>query len=355
MKQESSPQPSHQHSPSRLALLRPQRLSPGDKIGICSPSWCGPALFPERARRGAEAMEQLGYRVQFTEHAFGRHGHNSAPATTRATDLNGLFADPEVHAIVATIGGYCCNQILPYLDFDLIERNPKILLGFSDITVLQIALWSKLRLVTFSGPTVMTDFAELPSMPAYTIEAMKAILQAPVPAGMLRSPAWWTDEFLEWGSAEGQRRGRIRNTAADWAWLKPGTGKGFLLGGCLESLQHLRGTPFWPSWDGAIMFLESSTRGLPVGQLDAYLTDLRALGALAGIQGLLIGKFLGCGPEHRLELHEVILRAVEGFDFPVVADMDIGHTSPRLTLPNGIETRVDGNSREVEIIGVAVQ
>jgi len=335
-------------------LLRPARLIPGGLIGICSPSWCGPSQFPERARRGAKRLEELGYRVLFSEHAFGRQGHVSAPAVARAADLHALFANPGVHAILTTIGGYCCNQLLPYLDFSLIKANPKILLGFSDITVLQIALWSRLRLVTFSGPTLLTDFAELPGMPAYSIAALTAVVQAPAPAGTLAPPTWWTDEFLEWGSPEGQSRGRVHHEPADWTWLKPGRGRGFLLGGCLESLQHLRGTAFWPSWDGAIMFLECSTRGISPGQLDAFLTDLRNLGVLAGLRGLIFGRFPGCAPDHRGQLHEIILQAADGYDYPVVAEVDVGHTSPRLTLPNGVEASLDGDARALEITGAAV-
>jgi muramoyltetrapeptide carboxypeptidase LdcA involved in peptidoglycan recycling len=245
--------------------------------------------------------------------------------------------------------------LLPYLDFSLIKANPKIFLGFSDITVLQLALWSRLRLVTFSGPTLLTDFAELPDMPGYSVNALADVVQTPAPAGPLAPPAWWTDEFLEWGSPEGQSRGRVRREPADWAWLKPGQGRGFLLGGCLESLQHLRGTAFWPSWDGAIMFLECSTRCIPLGLLDAFLTDLRNLGVLAGLQGLIFGRFLGCSGAHRKQLHEIILQAVGGYDFPVVAEVDVGHTSPRLTFPIGVEARVDGDARELAITGAAVQ
>lgn len=103
------------------------------------------------------------------------------------------------------------------------------------------------------------------------------------------------------------------------------------------------------------MFLESSTRGLHAGQLDAFLTDLKNLGVFAGLRGLVFGRFLGCTPQQRERLHEIILQAVDGFEFPVVAEVDAGHTSPRLTLPIGIVTTLDGDSREFEITGAAVQ
>ena len=103
------------------------------------------------------------------------------------------------------------------------------------------------------------------------------------------------------------------------------------------------------------MFLESSTRGIPDGQLDAFLTDLRNLGVLAGLRGLIFGRFLGCTPQQRERLHEIILQAVDGFGFPVVAEVDAGHTSPRLTLPMGVEANLDGDAREFAITGIAVQ
>lgn len=127
----------------KTAVRLPPALRAGDTVGVFSPSWCGPALFPLRFDRGLRQLEALGLRVRVAAHARSREGWVSDTAQNRVRGLHELFADDEVRALVASIGGEHANQMLPLLDFDLIASRPKILLGFSDITVLSLAIWTK--------------------------------------------------------------------------------------------------------------------------------------------------------------------------------------------------------------------
>ena len=140
--------------------MKAARLRPGDTIGIVSPSWGGPAAYPHRLDNGVSFLKSQGYRVRVATHARDSAGFVSGTPEARVSDIHELFADPAVTAIVASIGGDHSCHLLPHLDFDLIRENPKIFMGYSDITVLNVAIWQRTGLVTFNGPALMTDFAE---------------------------------------------------------------------------------------------------------------------------------------------------------------------------------------------------
>ena len=227
-------------------LLKGNRLRRGDTIGIVSPSWGGAGTFPHRLERGVAQLVALGYDVKLGRHALNRLGFVSDKPENRASDLHDLFADPSVRLVLAAIGGDHSCHLLPHLDFDIIRRNPKPLVGFSDITVLNVAIWKATGLVTFNGPSLLTDFAENPQMLAYTRDWFLNAVTVPGPIGRITPALEWTEETLDWRTKSDLERPRALQPSPGWTWLKDGFGEGILLGGCLESLQHLRGTPFWP-------------------------------------------------------------------------------------------------------------
>lgn len=334
--------------------MKPARLRRGETIGIVSPSWYGGEPFAHRIARGVAHLEALGFRVMIAPHALNTAGYISDTPQHRADDLHALFADPQVRAIIATIGGDHACHLLPLLDWDLIRANPKIFLGFSDLTVLNVAIWTMTGLVTFNGPTLMTDWAEYPAMPEYSeTYALRAITRAE-PIGVIEPAPWWTDEFLDWETKADLARPRQQHPSPGWTWLRGGTAEGRLIGGCLESLQHLRGTRYWPSCEGAILFLETSEERPSPEKVDSLLMDYENMGILAQIGGLLMARPYGYSAEERAQLHEVILARTEQFAFPVIADMDFGHTTPIFTLPIGCRGRIDGDARQFAITEAAV-
>jgi muramoyltetrapeptide carboxypeptidase LdcA involved in peptidoglycan recycling len=272
------------------------------------------------------------------------------------SDLHAFFRDPAVRAIITTIGGDHANELLPLLDYDLIRAHPTILMGYSDITVLQLALWVRCGLITFYGPHAMTEIADFPEMPEYSREAMLRVLTRAEPDGELEPSPWWTDELLDWDRREELARARERRPTPGWTWLAEGRGvaEGPLVGGCLESLQHLRGTPYWPDLDGAVLFLETSEERPSPRTVDALLMDFENMGVLGRIVALLYGRPQDYLPEERAEVREVVRQRTAKYGIPVVADMDFGHTSPMLTLPIGVRARVDGAARRITIVEAAV-
>ena len=203
-------------------MIKPPRLKPGDTIGIVSPSWGGAGAYPHRVEQGIRQIEALGFKARLAPHALGQHGFVSATPEQRASDLHSMFADPEVNAILATIGGDHACHLLPRLDFDLIQSHPKILMGFSDNTVLNVAIWQRTGLVTFNGPMLLTDFGELPHLLEYTERNFLKAVAGNEPPGKIEPATRWTEEFLDWDGKKDQERPRALQPSRGWTWLKTG-------------------------------------------------------------------------------------------------------------------------------------
>lgn len=340
------------HTPG---LIKAPALAPGDTIGIVSPSWFGGDTFVPRAKRGIAMLEALGFRTRVAPHAFNNRGHVSDIARNRVDDLHAMFEDPDVQAILCTIGGNHSNQLLSLIDWELIRANPKVFMGFSDITVLNIAIHVATGLVTFNGPSLLTDWAEYPQMPEISRESALRTIGNAAPAGPLPAAQGWTDEFLDWESAEDTTRRREYVPSEGWTRLRAGTAAGPLIGGCLESLQHLRGTPWWPRLDGAILFIETSEDCRGPADADALLMDFENMGVFEEISGMLVGRPYGMDAAQREQFLEIVAERTAGYSFPVVADLDIGHTSPLLTLPIGVQARIDGDRHTVVVTEAAVE
>ena len=323
-------------------------------MGIVSPSWGGAGAFPHRVELGVRHLQSLGFKVKIAPYALNQHGFVSDTPQRRADDINSMFGDPEVKAIIAAIGGDHSCHLLPLLDFDLIRKNPKIFMGFSDITVLNVAIWRETGLVTFNGPALLTDFAEYPKMFAYTEEYMLKALCEAQPIGPIVPSTWWTEEFLDWGLKADLERPREQLNSPGWTWLKKGKAEGILIGGCIGSLQHLRGTRFWPEWRDAVMFFETSEEAPSPETVDSILMDYENMDVLEKLKGLLVGRPMRYTGEEKQQLREVVLERTSQYTFPIITDMDFGHTAPQLTIPIGCRARIDVENQRFDIIDAAV-
>jgi muramoyltetrapeptide carboxypeptidase LdcA involved in peptidoglycan recycling len=335
--------------------ILPRALKPGDTIGIVSPSWFGGEPFVGRARRGIETLRQLGFNVRVSAHAFNNAGHVSDTAANRVDDLHEVFADPGVRAVLTTIGGDHSCHLLPLIDWDLIRSNPKIFIGFSDITVLNVAIWSQTGLVTFNGPGLLTDWAEYPGIPPFSREQVMRAICRSEPMGDLAPSPWWTDEFLDWSTGADLTRPRARTTSTGWHWLRDGAASGPLIGGCLESLQHLRGTRYWPDMTGAILFLETSELRPAPEDVDGMLMDYENMCVLERLAGLVFARPYGYPAGEIPRLYDVIVERTAAFGFPVLAGTDTGHTTPLQTLPIGVAALLDSAANRFAITEAAVR
>ena len=191
-------------------------------------------------------------------------------------------------------------------------------------------------------------------MPDVSLQSAMGVLSDPRPFGDLPMAVEWTDELLDWGTGEDTTRRRSHIPAEGWRWIHGGVAEGRLVGGCIESLQHLRGTRFWPECDGAILLLETSEERPSAAKLDGMLMDYENMGVFDAISGLLMARPYGMAPAEREAIWEVVTERTAPFGFPVVGNLDIGHTTPLLTLPIGCRARIDSDTGRVSILEAAV-
>ncbi|HEY8346718.1 MAG TPA: LD-carboxypeptidase [Symbiobacteriaceae bacterium] len=194
-----------------MQLIRPPRLQPGDLIGIVSPSSPVAHVVPRRLKRGMAELERLGFRVRLGRHATAKHGHTAGTIADRVADLHEMFADPEVKGIITTIGGYNSNQLLDQLDYDLIAANPKVFMGYSDITALHMGIHVRAGLFTFLGPAVLPQFGEAGGLMPYIRQSFQRTVCTTSPVGELEPSPETVAETLRWDEEDDRPRRTTRN------------------------------------------------------------------------------------------------------------------------------------------------
>lgn len=312
-----------------MQALKPARLKRGDVIGLIAPASAPSA--EEKISKGIRYLEDLGYRVKVAENARAKHGYLAGTDAQRIADLNGMLRDPQVKAIFALRGGYGTPRLLPFVDYAAVRRQPKILVGYSDLTGLQMALYRKTGLVTFSGP-----------MPA--VEFWK--------------PQDASSEEHFWRVVTSTKRvGKLLNPAdAPLRTIHAGVQEGPLLGGNLSLIVSSLGTPYTPTYRGAVLALEDIDE--EPYRLDRMFTHLRNAGILKNLHGLLMGHCTGWMPSDptkpMLKLDEMLAEVYPWVKAPTVENFQYGHIPCKVTLPLGLLTRVDSKRREITVLESAV-
>jgi muramoyltetrapeptide carboxypeptidase len=337
--------------------MKAPALREGDVIGLASPSAPHASLLPHRVAKAREALAALGLGTRIAPNALRSTGYTAGTPRERAEDLHELFRDDQIRGIMGFIGGNHSNQLLGRLDFDLIREHPKVFVGYSDMTVLHLAIRARTKLVTFYGPTALTQFGEHPAVLDYTKRSLwKAASQPGMPIGPVHPSDAWTDEILDWFEKKDLERPRRLHPNAGYEWLRPGSAEGEITGGCLPSLMHLRGTPYWPEMDGKIFFWElppgsgGHAAAMELADVDALLTDLDLSGVYGKISGMIVGRPFGFDPERFAGLKELIMERTKEYTFPVLLNADIGHTDPMATIPMGVMARIDALSSDPFVI-----
>jgi muramoyltetrapeptide carboxypeptidase len=318
-------------------------------VAIVSPSAGAVGRHAHRVERGVAYLESLGLTVRVMPNAGRVEGWVSAPPEARADDIHNAFLDDDVTVVLAAIGGNHSNQLLPHLDLDLICSHPKVFQGYSDITVLHWALLGA-GVSSFHGPALVPELGEYPSVLPFTDRYLRAAWFGEEPISF--EPAGeWTDERLDWNERLDLTRPRELRAADGWMMVREGAAEGWLLGGCLETVcWHLKGSSAWIDPAGAILFLETSEESPSPAHVDAYLTDLEQLGVFDAAVGLVMGRPYGYTRELAQVLRDVVFARTEAAGIPVLADVDLGHTDPMLTLPLGRRARLDTGARGFELL-----
>lgn len=340
-------------------LVRPKKLASGDRVAIVSPSWGGPGTFPHRYQAGKEELKRH-FNVEVVEMP-----HCSRPADwiaanpkARADDLMQAFFDPTIKAIIASIGGDDSVRLLPYLDFDVIRRSPKIFMGYSDTTTLHFAC-AAAGLSSFYGPSIMAGFAENGGVHDYTLQAVRRAICQTDPIGTIDPASEWTVEHLDWADPGLQNRRRaMRPNTGPKILQGQGAVTGHLLGGCSEVLEMIKGSEVWPSlndWRGAILFLETSEDAPSPTEVTRWLRHYGTVGILDVVAGIIMGRPGGqIPPEKHSEYDTALLRVVRDelglIDLPMMTQMDFGHTDPMMVLPYGAQAQIDCDRKTFSIL-----
>jgi len=310
---------------SWMKRIKPKRLSPGDTVGITAPASPGDW---EQVQRAAAHLERLGLNVRFGNTLHSRNGYLAGTDEERAEELNAMFADPVIKGIICARGGYGTGRIADKLDYETIRNNPKVFWGYSDITFLHTAIGNRTGLVTFHGPMLICLGKE--DVHPLTLRGFEQLIDA--------------------------QTVRYTEQISPLRTLVEGEASGLLVGGNLSLLVSTLGTPYEIDTRGRLLFIEDIDE--EPYRVDRMLNQLKQAGKLADAAGILVCDFSDCEPKKRrqsLTLEQVIEDHIVPAGKPAVAGFKIGHCSPNIAIPIGIEARLNTSEQTLETIEPGVE
>lgn len=293
--------------------MKPRAIVPGDKLGVVAPA--SAPLDEVRLTAGLKRLEDLGFQIEMVRTDFEAHGYLAGDDEERAAAFNSMLARTDISAIFAARGGYGCLRLLDRIDYEAARANPKILVGYSDITALHFALFERAGWLGLSGPMIATDWPDI---------------------GMASEQLFWDLAAGGWsGELLGPDNERLNGK-------RSGTAEGSLVGGNLATITSLIGSRYMPAMDGAILFIEDVNE--PPYRIDAYLAHLKLSGVLGKLGGLIIGQFTGWEPElgkPTLTYEDVIDHYTQHVHGPVATGLVYGHIPVKNTMPVGTRAMLD--------------
>lgn len=313
-----------------LNKILPSKLNEGDTIGLIAP---GSYITENQLKESVENLEKLGFKVKYTSSILNKYGYLAGSDIERTKDIHSMFIDNEVKAIVAVRGGYGCARLLPLLDFELIKNNPKILIGYSDITSLLYGIYSQTGLVCFHGPVGTSTFND------YSVEHFKKILMYPSPNYRMLSSSEEENQIIV---------------------INQGITEGELVGGNLSIIVSMIGTEYDIDTRGKIIFLEDI--GEEPYRIDRMLTQMKQSGKFDNCAGIALGVFKDCdvkkeNPEFKnsLTLMQVFKDRLGNLNVPVIYGLSFGHITNKFTLPFGVKAKLDTFDKSLTLLEKAVE
>lgn len=318
-----------------------KRLQPGDEIRVIAPSTSMALLKDDQVKIAMDRLESLGFKVTFGKNVHNHDEFFSTSIQERIEDLHDAFQDSNVKAILTVIGGFNSNQLLKYIDFDLIKNNPKVFCGYSDITALSLAILQKTGLITYSGPH-FSSFGMKQGFD-YTMDSFLSALTNDAPYEINPSE-YWSDDA--WFLNQEDRQFHNQN---DYLILQEGVAEGRLIGGNLCTMNLLQGSEFMPSIKGAILFIEDDYATY-ANVFDRQLQSVLHLPNASELKGVIIGRFQKESKMTEEALRKIIFSKQELQGLPVIANVNFGHTQPLATIPVGARARISALNGQTEII-----
>lgn len=313
-------------------MIKPNRLKKGDCIGVVCPSM--PITSMDKLNKGLREIRKLGLEFELGKTVGQEVGFMAGEDVERADDINRMFERKDIKGIFCGVGGESAIRLLHLLDYEKIANNPKIFMGFSDISILINAIYAKTGILTFHGPNIENGFdlsqIKRPGLGEYT---QTYLLQTLFEA----------------------RNEIVIKPRQRWKTLRAGRAEGYLAGGNLESICAILDTPFMPSWEGKIWFWEEVNT--TPATVDFRLREYKLRGVLDKITGMIIGKNWKCynrGYRVSPTVEQVVLDATKEYDFPILSKVDLGHNCDQCILPIGAKARIDAINQEIIVEGQIV-
>ncbi len=313
--------------------LKPQRLRKGDTMGMITP---GSFATDSALEKAVQNVESLGFKVKLGKHIRAERGYNAGSDAERLADLHSMFLDEQVQGIWCVRGGYGCTRLLPMMDYKMIRKHPKALIGYSDITALHQAIHLETGLVSFHGPVAASDFTD------YTVEYLTKVLISPQAS---------LNILL---SQENKDRG-TEEAAYETQTINAGKARGKLAGGNLSLLAAMAGTKWELDACDKLVFIEEI--GEKPYRIDRMLTQLRQTANLQEAKGLVLGVFNDCdkdADDRSLYLDECLKDRLQDLNKPTIYGLSFGHISNQCTLPIGIEAELDTATQSIRLLEKAV-
>ncbi len=324
-----------------------KRLKKGDTIGIFSPSAGITANAPKRHQRSIEFLEDQGFKVLKGSLTGKKDFYRSGSIEQRVDELNALIRNPEVRCIMSTIGGMNSNSLLPYIDYEAFKRDPKIIVGYSDVTAILLAIYAQTGLTTFYGPASVVSFGELSPYVDMTFEYFQSLLITEEDYPLtLETPAFWTDERIDWETQDRPKEAYENKVLC----IHKGQVEGRLIGGNLNTFTGFWGSAYMPEIKkGDILFIEDSLKD--IATIERSFSLLKVNGVFDRVAGIILGKHeLFNDSATGRKPYEVLLEVLNGQVIPMIADFDCSHTHPMFTLPLGARIVLDADNTKVTLL-----
>ena len=322
------------------------KLKKGDKIAVFSPSSPATKTAKDRYERGKAFLKSKGFDICEGSLTGKSDFYRSGSIKERADELNQLIHNKNIKCIMSSIGGMNSNSILPYIDYEYLKKHPKIIIGYSDVTAILLAIYEKTGLTTYYGSALVASFGEFEPFVSETFSYFYDIVSEGTLPHILPTPKFWTDEFINWNT---QDRGK-KQYENKLITINGGQVTGRLIGGNLNTMQGFWNTEYFPKIKkGDILFIEDSLKDCST--IERSFSLLKLSGIFDKIGGLILSKHeLFDDMKTGRKPYEILLEVMGKVDFPVLAQFDCAHTHPMLTLPIGVNASLDANKQQVTLI-----
>lgn len=324
-----------------------EKLKVGDYIGIFSPSSPITYTCPKRFERAKKYLQDKGFNI-VDGNLTGKYDYyRSGSIKERAEELNELIRNPDVKCIMSTIGGMNSNSLLPYIDYEAFKRNPKIIIGYSDVTAILLAIYAKTGINTYYGPALVASFGEFSPFVDDTYKYFQEILidNTNFPH-TFEKPEFWTDEYINWETQDRSKEKRDNQ----WITVYEGYARGRVIGGNLNTIEGIWGSSYMPEIkNGDILFIEDCLKD--AATIERSFSLLKVNGVFDKISGIILGKHeLFDDLKTGRKPYEILLEVLGDKKLPFLADFDCCHTHPIMTLPIGCYIELDATEKKVSIL-----